>query len=305
MENFLTRLRQYATVDEYVAFSVMTTMGVGGIARYVAYPKNELALREILNLAKQAGVMVKIIGKGSNILASDDDFDGLVLRLDRTFTDVFFEEEGVVAQGGASLIALSYQAMKAGLSGLEFACGIPGTIAGAIYMNAGAYQGWIGDLVEEVEVLIDGKPRWIPGSSCEWGYRTSVFQHHPDWIILAARLKLTKKDPEIIRQLIDQRRTRRIESQPLDFPNSGSIFRNPPDHFAWEYIEACHLRGKKVGGAQVSNKHANFIINVDHAKAADVAALIRIIQDEVKRKFDVDLHTEVEFFNWRKTDEVQ
>jgi UDP-N-acetylmuramate dehydrogenase len=299
MENFIAHLGQYAKVDENVAFSSMTTMGVGGIARFVAYPKNELALLEILQLAKNRNMQVKIIGKGSNILASDDPFDGLVLRLDRTFTDVFFEGEHCVAQAGASLIALSYHAMQNGLAGLEFACGIPGTIAGAVYMNAGAYHSWIGDLVEEVQVLIDGKVLWIPGYECCWDYRGSIFQKHADWIILAVRLKLKHADKDEIRDLIEERRTRRIESQPLDYPNAGSIFRNPQDHFAWEYIDACQLRGHRIGGAMISNKHANFIINVDHAKATDIQQLITLIQNAVKKKFDIDLQTEIEFFNWQ------
>lgn len=302
MENFIAHLGQYAKVDENVAFSSMTTMGVGGNARFVIYPKNELALLEILKLAKNQQIPYKILGKGSNILASDDPYEGLVIRLDRTFTDVFFDGDMCVAQGGASLIALSYKAMQNGLSGLEFACGIPGTIAGAVYMNAGAYHGWIGDLVQEVQVLIDGKILWIPGYECCWDYRGSIFQRNPDWIILAVRLKLTPKDKEEIRELIEKRRTRRIETQPLDYPNAGSIFRNPPDHFAWEYIEACQMRGYRIGGAMVSNKHANFIINIDHAKASDVAQLIDKVRTEVKVKFDVELQTEIEFFNWRKTE---
>jgi UDP-N-acetylmuramate dehydrogenase len=302
MENFITHLGQYAKVDENVAFSSMTTMGVGGNARYVVYPKNELALLEIIQLAAHNDIPYKILGKGSNILASDDDYAGLVIRLDRTFTDVFFEGDLCVAQGGASLIALSYKAMQNGLSGLEFACGIPGTIAGAVYMNAGAYHGRIGDLVQEVQVLIDGKVVWIPGYECCWDYRGSIFQRHHDWIILAVRLKLAPKDKDEIRELIEKRRTRRIETQPLDYPNAGSIFRNPPDHFAWEFIEACQLRGLCIGGAMVSHKHANFIINVDHAKAIDVARLIDKVKAEVKRKFDVELQTEIEFFNWRKTE---
>lgn len=299
MENFIAHLGQYAKVDENVAFSTMTTMGVGGIARFVAYPKNELALLEILQLAKNQQLPVKILGKGSNILASDDAYEGLILRLDRTFTDVFFDGEQCVAQAGASLIAISYKAMQSGLSGLEFACGIPGTLAGAVYMNAGAYHGWIGDLVQEVQVLIDGKIVWIPGYECCWDYRGSIFQQHPDWLILAVRLKLKYKDAEEIRVLVDQRRNRRIESQPLDFPNAGSIFRNPKDHFAWEYIEACQLRGHRIGGAMISHKHANFIINVDHAKASDVKKLIHLVQSEVLKQFDVKLQTEIEFFNWR------
>lgn len=300
MEAFLNRLREYAQVAEHLSLTDMTTMRVGGIARYVAYPKNDFALRCILHLANEYAITTKVIGKGSNILASDDDFDGLVIRLDRTLTEVYFEDEHVLAQAGASLIALSYHAMEKGLSGLEFACGIPGTIAGAVYMNAGAYKSWIGDLVEEIEVLIDDTIVWLRSEDCGWGYRESVFQHHPEWIILAVRLKLTHKPKEEIRSVIEERKTRRIESQPLDFPNAGSVFRNTDDHFAWEYIEACQLRGRQIGGAQISNKHANFIINVGHAKASDVYALIQLIQQEVKVKFGVELKTEIEFFNWRE-----
>lgn len=300
MKEWIKNLEELCDVLEYEPLSEHTTFKVGGKARYFVYPKNEVALMRIVTLAKENKMDIKVIGKGSNILASDEDYEGMVICLDRYFNEVAFEKNQVSAYAGQSIIYLAHEAMKRGLSGLEFACGIPGTVGGACFMNAGAYKSELKDIIDSVWVLKDGNCVWMPSSECEFGYRTSIFKKNPDWIILAVRFNLVEKNSLQIKELMDSRRERRMASQPLDKPNAGSVFKNPESSPAWQLIEECGLRGKRINGAMVSTKHANFIVNEDHAHASDIAKLIELIQKEVKDKFDVSLKTEVECFNWKK-----
>lgn len=297
---YLNELEQFGDVLVNEPLLQHTTLKVGGKAKYFVYPKNEVHLMSLLNFIKEYELDYKIIGKGSNLLASDDDYDGVVICLDRYFDEVVFEKNYVSAYAGGSIIYLAYEAMKRGLSGLEFASGIPGTIGGAVYMNAGAYKCEIKDILDAVWVLKDNECVWMKADECEFAYRTSIFKKHPDWIILAVRFHLTEKDPQEIKDIMDSRRARRMASQPLDKPSAGSVFKNPDDHPAWHYIEESGLRGKRINGAMVSCKHANFIVNEDHAKAQDILDLIELIQCTVKEKFGIELKTEVECFNWKK-----
>ncbi len=255
----------------------------------------------VLDIAKENGLEVRIFGKGSNILASDEDYAGLILCLDRYFSDFYFEEDGTcIAQSGTSIIMLAHEAMKRELSGLEFASGIPGTLGGAVFMNAGAYKSEIRDILDKVFVLQDNNCCWLSVDELAMSYRSSIFQKQRDWIILAAKLKLSEGNGAEIRDLMDSRRQRRLASQPLNMPSAGSIFRNPEQLPAWQCIEEVGLRGYQIGGAMVSDKHANFIVNADHASANDVIELITLIQQKVKDKYQIELKTEVEHFNWPK-----
>ncbi len=281
------------------SLATMTTLRIGGRAKYVVYPETDVALDLIIRLLKEKNVPYKVIGKGSDLLCSDDDFNGAVIKLDRYFNDVIYNGDEITVQAGESIIALAIDAAKHGLSGLEFASGIPGTVGGTVYMNAGAYKSCMADVIQEVFVYRDEKLEWIPASECEFSYRTSVFQKHPDWIILAVRLKMTPKDASEIQELMESRRTRRLASQPLDKPSCGSVFRNPEGMNAWELIDGIGYRGHRNGGAEVSSKHCNFILNVDHATAAEYLALVQDIQAKVKEKYGVELRTEMEKFNWK------
>lgn len=280
-----------------------TTFRIGGKAKYFVYPKSELSLTRIIEACMEANLPYKIIGKGSNLLCHDRDYDGVIICLDRYFIDFEFESDGkCFVQAGCSVILLANEAMKASLSGLEFASGIPATVGGTLVMNAGAYKSDISQIVKRVRVLRNQKIEWLDASEIDYAYRHSIFHEHSDWVVLAAELQLQPKDQKDIRDLMDTRRARRKESQPLEKPSAGSVFRNPDNHQAWELIEACGLREKQIGGAKVSEKHCNFIVNDEKASAKDVAALIEHIQNEVREKFNVHLHTEVEKFNWPEND---
>lgn len=297
METMLEQLKKVAAVETGVPLSSMTTLRIGGKAKYVAYPDDSVSLDSLIRIIRKNHLPFKLIGKGSNLLCSDKDYDGVIIRLEK-FNDFYIVDTSVVAQAGCSIIAVAYAAMKAGLSGLEFASGIPGSVGGVTFMNAGAYRSSMSNVIDSVFVYRDGKFEWVPKGECGFGYRTSVFQSHPDWIVIAIRLNLEKRDPDEIRALMDSRRERRMASQPLDRPSAGSVFRNPDDVPAWKLIEGIGYRGHRIGDAQVSEKHVNFIVNDGHARAEDFLALTEEIQKLVKEKYGISLHMEVEKFNW-------
>lgn len=298
MDELLKELSQYAIVETDVPMSKMTTLHIGGPARYVIYPENSLALDAIMQVINEHQIPYKVFGKGSNLLCSDDPFEGVVVRLDRHMDSYYFNDDEITAEAGCSLIALSYAAAKKGLSGLEFASGIPGTIGGAVFMNAGAYKSSMSEILKEVFVYRNGVFEWIKAEECCFGYRSSIFQEHSDWIVAGVKIKLRPGDVTEIHDLMDNRRERRISSQPLDKPSAGSVFRNPENIPAWKLIEGIGYRGKMIGGAKVSEKHVNFIVNENCAKASDYLDLVLEIQKQVREQFDVDLHMEVEKFNW-------
>lgn len=299
MIDLYKELEALAEVEENIPLSKMTTLRIGGVARYVVYPENTLSLQGVMNKLNQNHIPYKVIGKGSNLLCSDEPFDGVIIRLDRYLCNAYFDNEHLVAEAGCSIIALSYEAMKNELSGLEFASGIPGTVGGVTFMNAGAYKSSMEDVIDSVSVYRDGKIEWIQNADCGFSYRTSIFQKHPDWIILAVKMTLQKGDQKEIRELMDSRRERRMNSQPLDKHSAGSIFRNPEEIPAWKLIEGAGFRGKRIGDAVVSEKHVNFIVNENHASAKDFITLVTDVQKAVKDKYDIDLYMEVEKFNWR------
>ena len=299
MIDLYNELEALAEVEENIPLSKMTTLRIGGVARYVVYPENTLSLQGVMNKLNQNHIPYKVIGKGSNLLCSDEPFDGVIIRLDRYLCNAYFDNEHLVAEAGCSIIALSYEAMKNELSGLEFASGIPGTVGGVTFMNAGAYKSSMADVIDSVSVYRDGKIEWIQNADCGFSYRTSIFQKHPDWIILAVKMTLQKGDQKEIRELMDSRRERRMNSQPLDKHSAGSIFRNPEEIPAWKLIEGAGFRGKRIGDAVVSEKHVNFIVNENHASAKDFITLVTDVQKAVKDKYDIDLYMEVEKFNWR------
>ncbi len=269
-----------------------TTLRVGGPADYFAEPASETELVFLLNAAKEAGLPVLLMGNGSNLLVRDGGFRGLVIRLGRAFSRVEPWEGGLKAQAGALLSVLACEAAAASLTGLEFAQGIPGTVGGGVYMNAGAYGGELGSRIESVSVLDGETVLEIPGSDMDFGYRHSRAMEE-NWIVLGARFRLEKGEKEQIDAAMRDYAARRKAKQPLNYPSAGSFFKRPAGHFAGALIEGAGLKGKQVGGAQVSEKHAGFLINAGGASAADFLALMKQVQETVQNKYGVALEPEV------------
>ena len=286
-------------VDKNVSLSKYTTYRVGGVAKAFVYPKNVSSLITLLKILNMNNIKYKILGNGSNLLFSDDDFDGIIIKLDE-FNDVSFLSNNRIRVGaGFSLMKLSLVAAKKGLAGLEFAAGIPGTIGGAIFMNAGAYKSDMGYVVQQVKVLTpDFRVITLENREMDFHYRTSYLQKNPKYICLEVVLKLAKGEREVIEEVIKERRKRRMESQPLEYPSAGSVFRNPEGHYAGQLIEELGYKGHRNGGAMVSSKHANFIINYDHATGREIRDLILEVHDKVLEKHGIDMKIEQEFVNW-------
>ncbi len=272
-----------------------TTFRVGGPADLLVCPKNASEIVSILNLCQKAGVPYFIIGNGSNLLVSDAGYRGVILKIYKNMNSVRVEGDRIFAQAGALLSAVSHKAMEAGLSGMEFASGIPGTLGGACVMNAGAYGGEMKDCLESVTVLtVNGEVCTLPAEKLKLGYRYSTIKDRGD-IVLEAVLRLHGKNREAIAAYMQELKEKRLEKQPLDYPSAGSTFKRPEGYFAGKLIQDAGLRGYRVGGAQVSDKHCGFVINTGDASAADIMKLIRDVQAVVYEKFQVRMEPEVKF----------
>lgn len=282
-------------VIENIDLKKYTTYKAGGIGRVLVIPKDIESLQKLFDYINKNHIKYKILGLGSNLIFGDDIYEGILIKLDE-FNDVNINGTTIRVGAGYSLIKLSLLAARNDLAGLEFASGIPGTVGGAIYMNAGAYKSDMGYIVKEIKVLTpDNEIITMSNKELDFHYRTSYLQKNPGYICLEATLNLYKGDRNAILDVIRDRKKRRIETQPLEFPSAGSVFRNPPDDFAGRLIEELGYKGKKIGGAMVSTKHANFIINVGNAKGNDIKKLILEIQEKVKEKYDIELKVEQEF----------
>jgi len=272
-----------------------TTYKVGGMALALVIPDDLESLIKLLKYIEENKIKYKIIGNGSNLLFNDDLFNGIIIKLDK-FDNLEIENNKVIVGAGYSLIKLAYKVSKIGLTGLEFATGIPGTVGGAIYMNAGAYKSDMGYIVNKVKVLTpDFKVITLYNKDLNFHYRDSFFQHNNNYICLEVNITLKKGKVDSIMEVINERKKRRMESQPLEYPSAGSVFRNPENDFAGRLIEELGYKGKYIGGAQVSEKHANFIINKKNATACDIRTLILEIRNKIKEKYDIDLKIEQEF----------
>ncbi|MDO4996100.1 MAG: UDP-N-acetylmuramate dehydrogenase [Bacilli bacterium] len=285
--------------EENVSLKKYTTYKVGGKASVIVYPKNVDCLIRLLKVIKEENVNYKVLGKGSNVLFSSNDYNGIIIKLDEFDQIKFLSRNKIRVGAGYSLIKLCMIACKKGLAGLEFAAGIPGNIGGAVYMNAGAYKSDMGYVVQNVKVLTpELKIITLENKEMNFHYRTSYLQTHPGYICLEVTLKLQKGKKELIEEVIKERKQRRLASQPLEYPSAGSVFRNPEGMFAGQLIEELGLKGMTKGGAMVSEKHANFIINYKNATGEDIKELIEYVHDEVLKKYNVDMKIEQEFVNW-------
>ena len=271
-----------------------TSFKIGGNADTYVKVDSLSTLGTIIRECVDSDIDYLILGNGSNVLVSDEGYRGVIIRLDGEFRKISLIDETTVYCGaGASLASLCKFALNNGLSGLEFAWGIPGTVGGAIFMNAGAYDGEMKNVVHSVSHLTpDGGIGRCEKDDLQMGYRTSVYRSNK-CIITGVTLKLKKADPEAIRAKMDDFMNRRSTKQPLEFPSAGSVFKRPEGAYAGALIEQCGLKGKCHGGAQVSDKHAGFIINKDNATANDVKSLIREVQTKVFDETGYDLECEL------------
>ena len=276
-----------------------TTFRVGGPARILVIPNSKDSLVETIRLVQQYDIPFKVIGRGSNLLPSDRVFDGIIIKCDKGLDHIEINGTLVTVGAGVSTILLANKIAKNELAGLEFISGIPGSLGGAVYMNAGAYNKEIKDVLVKALIMDEtGILKWISNEEMQFTYRTSIMQSQKGWVLIEAILQLESGNYDEIMELMKARKVRRVESQPTNLPSAGSTFRNPKPHFSWKLIEESGLRGVRIGGAEVSQKHCNFIVNVGGATATDIYNLIQHVQQVVLEKHGVELHPEVEMFNW-------
>ncbi|MDO4474482.1 MAG: UDP-N-acetylmuramate dehydrogenase [Eubacteriales bacterium] len=270
-----------------------TTFRIGGPADYFVMPASEEELKQVLSVCREEEIPYYIIGNGSNLLVSDHGYRGVIIQIYKEMNEIRVEGNRICAQAGALLSKIGMEALGAGLAGFEFAHGIPGTLGGACVMNAGAYGGEMKDVLLDVTVIDEnGDLKKIAKEDLELGYRTSIIAKK-GYIVVGATIELKEGDREEIRGLMNELKEKRVSKQPLEFPSAGSTFKRPEGYFAGKLIQDSGLRGFRVGGAMVSEKHCGFVINAGDATAADVNELMRQVSDIVQEKFGVPMEPEV------------
>ncbi|MFI3307988.1 MAG: UDP-N-acetylmuramate dehydrogenase [Mycoplasmatota bacterium] len=281
-------------VVENAKLNELNTYKIGKTVDCVVYPKNINSLIKLMKYLKQNNIKNKIIGKGSNLIFCKARYDGVLIKLDE-FNKLKINNRIITVGSGYNLMKLSMKAAASSLTGLEFASGIPGTVGGAVYMNAGAYKSDMGYIVNKIKVLDENYDvKVIYNDDLDFHYRTSLLQKEKKYICLEVTLILKRGTKEAILEVINERKQRRLESQPLEYPSAGSVFRNPTNDYAGRLIENIGYKGKNNGGAKVSEKHANFIINEKNATGKEIVDLIEEIQKQVKKEYDIDLLCEQE-----------
>jgi UDP-N-acetylmuramate dehydrogenase len=300
--NAIAALAESLGCDVYLnePLSKHTTFRIGGSCSCMISPKSAEALSQMVKFAKENCLRTLLLGKGSNMLCDDEGFDGVVFLLDSNFSEIKKVSDNVIrADAGASLMKVCRFALDESLSGLEFAYGIPGTVGGGIYMNAGAYGGEMKDVVVSVTAMdMNGEMHTYSAEQLDFTYRRSRFSYSSE-IIVSGDFRLSHGDKQSIEERMKDLMGRRKDKQPLEFPNAGSTFKRPEGQFAGKLIQDCGLRGATVGGAQVSEKHCGFVINRNNATAADVKALIKKIQDTVFENTGFELECEVKIIPYR------
>ncbi len=281
-------------MSKNILLAPYTTFKIGGPAKYFYETKNSKEIVEAIKMAKKAKMPYFILGGGSNILVSDRGFDGLVIRI--YGSQLSINGNKIVADAGVLLSELVDNSVKAGLTGLEWAAGIPGTVGGAVRGNAGAFNGSMAGSVKRIQVLKipELKVASYKPQDLRFEYKDSIFKHNKD-VILSVELRLENGDNKKSKQIIKEHLVYRDKHQPLEFPSAGCVFKNPEDQHAGYLIEQCGLRGTKIGGAMISKKHGNFIINTGNAKASDVKKLIDLCREKVRNKFGINLEEEIEY----------
>ncbi|MGM7701077.1 UDP-N-acetylmuramate dehydrogenase [Pseudalkalibacillus sp. Hm43] len=271
-----------------------TTMKIGGPADILVEPNSIEDLKKTVEIVKDSGLRWTAIGRGSNLLVMDEGIEGVVIKLSKGMDHLEENGEEITVGGGYSLVKLSTIMSRKGMAGLEFASGIPGSVGGAVYMNAGAHGSDMSQILKKALILFeDGTMEWLTCKEMEFSYRTSILQKRPG-ICLEAVLQLKQGDRESITEVMQKNKDYRKETQPWNHPCCGSVFRNPLPNYAGQLIESSGLKGHSIGGAQISDMHANFIVNTGDAKAKDVLDLIQLVKQTIKEKHDIDMETEVE-----------
>lgn len=290
----IIRKNKLGKLLESVSLKIFNTYKLSPQARVIYYTKDIPSLIYVLTYLKEHNLKYIILGKGSNVIFNFDYYDGMIIKLDY-LNSLEINGTTVTVGSGYSLPKLAMHTAKLGLSGLEFAQGIPGTVGGSIYMNAGAYKKDMGYIVTKIKVLTpDLKVKTMYNKDLNFHYRSSFLKEHKDYICLEATLKLARQDKEEILNLIKTRRAKRLESQPLEYPSAGSVFRNPENNYAGKLIEDLNLKGYNINGAEISTKHANFIINKNKCSGKDIVSLINLIKDKVYEEYKINLVLEQE-----------
>ena len=292
--NDIKELHIGKVIEEY-KLKDHTTYKVGGNAICAVIPEDENKLITLLSYLKENNIKHMILGNGSNVIFNDSGYSGVIVKLDN-FNHLNITGNKIVVGAGYPLNKLALRVSRLGFTGMEFATGIPGTVGGAVYMNAGAYKTDMGYILTSIKVLTpDYKIKIMKNKELDFHYRSSFLQKNKDYICLEATITLIKGNSEEIMELINERKKRRVETQPLEYPSAGSVFRNPEGDFAGRLIEEIGYKGKGIGGAEVSLKHANFIINTGNATGEEIKELINEIKDKVKEKYNIELKVEQEF----------
>ncbi|MRX70806.1 UDP-N-acetylmuramate dehydrogenase [Bacillus lacus] len=303
METFIKELQQanVGKVTELEPLSKHTTMKIGGPADVFVQPGSLDGLKKTIELVKKHGISWTAIGRGSNLLVSDEGIEGVVIKLGDGLDHMEISGNVLTVGGGYSLIKLSTIISKKGLSGLEFASGIPGSVGGAVYMNAGAHRSDMSSILLKALVLFeDGEIQWLSNEEMEFSYRTSVLQKKRPGICLEAVLQLQEGTKEEIVGVMQKNKDYRRETQPWSHPCAGSIFRNPLPDYAGQLVEKAGLKGYQIGGARISDMHGNFIVNAGGGTARDVLELIEFVKGTIREKYGVELETEVEIMGRKR-----
>ena len=305
MQEFCHKLKNVITKGTVLTEEPMsrhTSFQIGGPAEIFVQPATGDEVRQAICLAKEEQIPFFVVGNGSNLLVSDDGFRGMIVQIGRNLQEISVEDNVIYAQAGALLSRVARTALEHGLTGMEFAAGIPGSLGGAVAMNAGAYGGEMKDILTDAEVLTpDGEIKILSLEELDLSYRHScIFDE--DYIVLSVHLQLEQGDKTVIRNRMDELARARREKQPLEYPSAGSTFKRPEGYFAGALIQEAGLKGYTVGGAQVSEKHSGFVVNRGGATAEEVLFLIKQVQKKVKSRFGVTMEPEVRMVGFTDTE---
>ena len=274
-----------------------TTYKVGGPCKYMVFPKNVDELIKVCKLIKEKKIDYKVLGNGSNVVFSSKEYNGVIINLSK-LNEYKLERTVLYASSGCSVPMLALYTVNNGLEGMEFATGFPASVGGAICMNAGCYGSSMSEITKEVTYLDENLDvKTVSNKECHFTYRNSIFKNSKK-IVLSATFKLRKGNLEELKKIVNERMQKRIASQPLEKPSAGSVFKNPEGNYAGKLIEDAGLKGKQVGGAKISEKHANFIINEKNATGEDIKKLVSLIKEEIEDRYNIKLETEQEFINF-------